>query len=957
MTGQPPDPPPKDLRSLPGNRWEVQLLGGLSVRSGDFEVPRIAERAVRLLLVRLALQPRIEHGRDGLAQALWPEVPGDDGRERADAARVRRDRLKRALSDLKRALTAGGASHVNPFIAHRDTLRLNAAAFDIDVLRFEQQIARRHWAAARASYRGELVPDLQDPWVEEQRVLLAAARARADAEDAAPDADTGDTFDAEFDDAGQAWDPSASAARPPVVPFVPRFFGREAEVEALRQALAAHRLVSLTGAAGCGKTWLAAEAARRLHGFRPVAMAWLEDCTTPAAVLDSLRRALGLHQTNQEVIGQIADCLDGRPALLVLDNFEQLVGGAGDALLTELLQRLPTTRWLVTSRRALLRADEHRIALQPLPLPDPGDDQAAALRNTAVALFVNRAQAARSHFSLNARNRHAVIEVCRLLEGLPLAIELAAAKIRSHRPAEMAKALGHSYKLLARPQLRTGTPRRHLSLDAALSWSWSLLDEAQRNLLRCLTVFRSGWTPAQALAVAQAAASTDALASAHAARPAAAADTSMDALVADSLVQTLPGVGGPTRHTLLGALRKFVQDQDTAAQAAALRRHHRAHFLALARQLEAQREWLDEADERNLVHAMATACADDEAETAAAIAVALAEPWRARGAPIPALDLLQAAAQVQRLGAAQRVAMLTLLSATLLSAGRGRDAQAHVKQALSLAGADRALRADAVLAQADVHWRAGRVPEEAARALALVQQAESLLAGLVQEGAATLQQHGRLLLIKGAITLQHGGDVGAAALMFEQAERIFGALGDRRAAVLALPGRVACLLKQQRYRELIAVATKGQQRAAELGDIVTQLQLFDRLSNAYEATGQPERALQACQSQTRLALKRGLHYYAAYGAWNQCHPLAQLNQSDLAARLMAFGEQYWVLQFGALEASDLAYVDRVRQLALGQIGAARLRSAWTLGRKLSVHSALELAAGRAGSECGLEPGP
>ena len=154
--------------------------------------------------------------------------------------------------------------------------------------------------------------------------------------------------------------------------------------------------------------------------------------------------------------------------------------------------------------------------------------------------------------------------------------------------------------------------------------------------------------------------------------------------------------------------------------------------------------------------------------------------------------------------------------------------------------------------------------------------------------------------------------------------------------MLALPGRVACLLKQQRYRELIAVATKGQQRAAELGDIVTQLQLFDRLSNAYEATGQPERALQACQSQTRLA---------------------QLNQSDLAARLMAFGEQYWVLQFGALEASDLAYVDRVRQLALGQIGAARLRSAWTLGRKLSVHSALELAAGRAGSECGLEPGP
>jgi predicted ATPase len=903
--------------------WEVQLLGGLQVRSGDTEIPRLADRAERLLFARLALQPRTAHGRDDLAQALWPDIVDVSGHEPRDAPAIRRQRLRRVLSKLNSHFANGGAQLVAPFIADRDTVRLNADAFDIDTERFDRHVARHQWAGARACYRGDLLPGLHDPWIDEQRARMAAAFGWASA---AADPDDGSAEEAWDDDGGE----SGEDAGGPILPYVTRFFGREAETESLRQALAAaHRLVTLLGPGGCGKTRLAAEALRGVRGFEPVAFVALSECMAAEHLLEHLRAALGLTPAARPAIDQIAERLEDQAALLVFDNFEQLVGPAADAVLTALMQRLPLARLLVTSRRSLQRDRDFVGALQPLPLPDGDDSLASAARNAGVMLFVDRARAARSDFTLNARNFSGVIEVCRRLEGLPLAIELAAAKIRSHSPHRMSQALERGLRLLSKSSARVGEVVRHASLEAALAWSWGLLDTMQRDLLCSLSVFRGGWTTDQAQAVA--------------ALPA--GDRSLNALARDSLLRWQPDAQGRQRLGMLDALREFVDDRLPKRQTLVLRQRHRRHFAALAREADAQQQWPNEADQPNLVQALMTAWADGDDAALGELTSALSAQWFARGAPQQVLEMLHEAVWAQRLGIRLRVNLSVLLTKLWVHGGQIQKAESVAVEALRLAGREPLLRASALLARADVHWRVGRSAEDAARSLALVQEAQSLMPQRPQADAGSALLCGQLLLLQGAITLQHLHDVAGAESLFGQAEQLFDARGDRRRTLQAAPGRVACLLLQAHHEASIAAASNALRLAAELGDVVTQLQLFDRLSSAFDATGQFDRALQACRRQVRLARVHGMAYYAAYGAWNQCHPLVRLDHAPAAARLMAFARQLWTKQFGPLDSDDEAYVDQVRREAAERIGAARLRAEWVRGEALTAREAWALAAG------------
>ena len=350
MTG----PAATDPAPLPGSCWQVQLLGGLQLRSGDIHITRFPDRPTRLLFARLALQPNVAHGRDSLAQALWPEVLDADGRhERPDAAEVRRERLRKTLSKLMGLFRTGGTQHAMPIHAERETLRLNAAAFEIDVHRFDRHCARRQHQAARACYGGELLPGLADDWIDAERARLAAARGRLDEarsndgrNDLDLDAHLGPDHDSDHDpDSDLDADPaatadhhSASAQLTPLTLPPPRqhFFGRTAEIDAVRRALQAHRLVMLVGPGGCGKTAIAAQLAERHTGFEIAAMVWLEDCTSPAGITDRVRAALDLQRDGGDPLQQIAAHLDSARTLLVLDNFEQLVGPEGLAELGRL---------------------------------------------------------------------------------------------------------------------------------------------------------------------------------------------------------------------------------------------------------------------------------------------------------------------------------------------------------------------------------------------------------------------------------------------------------------------------------------------------------------------------------------------------------------------------------------------------------------------------------------------
>ena len=912
MQGPPEaDEPPASRAPRPSGRWHVRLLGDLHVRNGDHDLPRPAERAVRLLLARLALQPRVAHGRDRLAAELWPDL---------DDPELLRERLRRVLNKLNTLLKSVGAARVLPVLANRDELRLNAEAFEVDVWRFEQHVERREWAAARSAWGGTLLPGLDDPWIDAERERLAALRERADIEAAT---------EAEPDAADEPLLPTP----PPLPGFAPalahptRLVGRQAELEALRAALATHRLVNLVGPPGCGKSRLADEVPRGQRSFECVAVARLEDCRSAEQVFDEIRAGLDLRADGRPAGAQVIEWLQQRRALLVLDGFEHLVGAVGDAVLEPLLHELPLLRLLLTSRRALARADECVWALSPLPVPGEHDELDAARSNPSVALFVARAGAARDGFTLNGHNLRAVVEVCRLLEGLPLSIELAAAQVRTLAPWAMADALRRGIRLAARPQMRQRLAGRHVSLEAALEWSWRLLDDAARAMLRQLGPFRGGFTLPQL----------------QAALPGEVVDLGVHALVRDSLLQVQPGA--PQRLQLLVVVREFVEARCTPQELLALRRSHRAVFLALARRLEATHAWPDDEDQANFAEALASACADDAPDAALALVAALAAPWRARGAPPVVPTLLRRLADDATLPAVARAPAAQLLATLLVNAGQGREAHTEAQRGLRLSDPAPLPRAEALRVLADVHLRAARAPADIERAWQLAGEARALLEAL-PESPALLRLTGGLLMIQGPILLEQRGDPAGAMALFEQAERCFSRLGDRRAAVLALPGRTACLLHERRFAEVIAVSLKGDEETAALGAVVTRLQLFDRLSNAYDGLGRYAEAVQACQRQTRLALRHGLLYYGAYGAWNQLHGLAQSGSHVRAAQLLAFSCAYWERAVGELTGADRLYADRVGAMLREALGERRWRTEEAHGRALTVRAALELAAGR-----------
>ncbi|HEY1540736.1 MAG TPA: BTAD domain-containing putative transcriptional regulator [Solirubrobacteraceae bacterium] len=291
------------------------------------------------------------------------------------------------------------------------------------------------------------------------------------------------------------------------------FVGREAERERIGGLLAAHRLVTLVGPGGAGKTRLASElAASRVAdvagGVWLVELAPLSDGDdlVPAllAVLGSREAKLleysaaGTPAGARDGFERVTDALELRDTLLIMDNCEHLVASAA-ALVARLLAHCPRLRVLATSREPLGIDGEHLAIVPPLGLPDQGQDPATALQHPAVQLFADRAAAASAGFAIDDDTVGSVIEICRRLDGLPLAIELAAARLRSLPVAQIAARLDDRFRLLTGGS-RTALERQR-TLRAVVDWSWGLLTEPERLLAQRIAVFPAGVTPQTASAV------------------------------------------------------------------------------------------------------------------------------------------------------------------------------------------------------------------------------------------------------------------------------------------------------------------------------------------------------------------------------------------------------------------------------------------------------------------------
>ncbi|HEY7104464.1 MAG TPA: DUF4062 domain-containing protein [Mycobacteriales bacterium] len=402
--------------------------------------------------------------------------------------------------------------------------------------------------------------------------------------------------------------PAAAAAPPsprgprPLPMDLTSLVGRDGDIDAVTDLLAGPdaRLVTLTGLGGIGKTRLAVAVGDRLAdrfegraAFVPLAAV-----TEPQLVLAGIARAVGVELAGSgSPLEALAEYFADDRWLLILDNLEQVVDAAGD--IDALLVRCSGVVILATSRTVLGLRAEHEYPVPPLSLPvDPADAPVADLAaSPAVALFVDRARAARPGFALTESNAAAVAEICRRLDGLPLAIELAAARTRLLDPNALLRRLATSLDALG-----TGAvdlPERQRTLRATVEWSVGLLDDAERSLLEVAAVFVDGWT-AEAAARVAGLDEDDAL-------------DGFDALARHSLIYVGPGTDDGPRLRMLETIRAFMTERlADRPDAGEIRRRHAEFYRTLGEQADrplrgaGQREWCQrlDNDEGNLAAAV-----------------------------------------------------------------------------------------------------------------------------------------------------------------------------------------------------------------------------------------------------------------------------------------------------------------------------------------------------------------
>ena len=344
-------------------------------------------------------------------------------------------------------------------------------------------------------------------------------------------------------------------------PQTTSFIGREAELAEVQEALKAHRLVTLTGVGGVGKTRLATEVAGRLADEFPDGV-WLFELAAvadPAAVPDAVAAVLGItQQPGKSVAESVAAALEGRVRLLVFDNCEHVRDAAGD-LVEAILAHSATVKVVATSREGLGVADEQLWLV-------PSLEVGAGIDSAAVSLFVERARSVTSRFSMaTAEEVAAVVEICQRLDGIPLAIELAASRMASMTATEVRDRLHQRFRLLVGS--RRGLAR-HQTLRHTVAWSYDLLDDAEKTLLERCSVCAGGFDLHSACAVAGFDDGDDL-----------AVLDLLDALVRKSLLLA-DRSAAHTRYSMLETIRQFAEDELIASGAGDQVRTAHAHYFA-----------------------------------------------------------------------------------------------------------------------------------------------------------------------------------------------------------------------------------------------------------------------------------------------------------------------------------------------------------------------------------------
>ncbi len=406
------------------------------------------------------------------------------------------------------------------------------------------------------------------------------------------------------------------------------FLGRQRELAEAQRLLAEGRLLTLTGPGGTGKTRLSLQIAADSTDRFPDGVYYvpLGQIAMSELVIPTIAQAVGVVDPGSRPLDRLVEQIGEKCVLLVLDNFEQVIDAA--AQVNELLARAPKISVLITSRSPLRVYGEREYPVPPLGVPDPKHlpSLAGLSQFESVALFIERAMAVRPDFAVNSSNAPAVAEICARLDGLPLAIELAAARIRLLSPQAIMERLGDRMSLLSSGA--RDLPERQQTLRGAIAWSHDLLDEVDRRVFARFSVFAGGATldAAQTVLfdVGEAGDALDAIGS----------------MVDKSLIRQETQPDGDPRFRMLETIREFALEQLVArGEEEALRERHAACVLSFAERAAAevfgsdQATWLDrfEAEHDNIRAALAWTFARDRAETAMPLLVACWRFWQMRG--------------------------------------------------------------------------------------------------------------------------------------------------------------------------------------------------------------------------------------------------------------------------------------------------------------------------------------
>ncbi|AYF72968.1 helix-turn-helix domain-containing protein [Nocardia yunnanensis] len=680
---------------------QIGMLGPLEIRTADSGLLEVPGARLRALLIALALEPGRAVQKTTLVDWIWGDNPPADA---ANALQALVSRLRRVLPDGSLGVEAGGYRlTVKP--ADVDAVRferlldqarggddghraetLRAAldlwrgapmqdvdlrgneAFDAAVTRLEALRAAAQDDLYEAEIRLGRGPDLiaeltelvaRDPLRE--RLAAALMRALAEAgrgtEALAVYQQTRETL---ADELGVDPSPDLSALHVALLrgevgarqadrstnlrAELTSYVGKYADIAAVRDLIANHRLTTLTGPGGSGKTRLAVETAHTLLEDLPDG-AWLVELTAlgPADdIAQATLAALGLRDAlhggaGADPMDRLVAALRERETLLVLDNCEHLIESAA-TFAHRLLGECRKLRILATSREPLGITGEALWQVEPLNLPAPDADSAAIATAPAVELLRDRASAVRKDLGSDAAALATMARICRALDGIPLAIELAAARLRTMSLEQLAHRLDDRFRLLTGGS-RTAIPQ-HRTLRAVVDWSWELLSEPERTVLRRLAVFAGG----ASLEAAEQVCATGAVEGWEVLEL-------LTALTEKSLL-IVTGDDAP-RYRMLGTIAQYARERlDEAGEADSARRAHLAYFTELAATADPrlrrgeQLEWLAvlDAEHDNIAAAMRGALAAPDAAGAARLAAAAGWYWWLGGHKSEGMEMVTAAA-------------------------------------------------------------------------------------------------------------------------------------------------------------------------------------------------------------------------------------------------------------------------------------------------------------------------